>query len=66
LDPRVYDVFDSASALKLNPEVLTLTPGISCMNIYTDVAVGLVGSRLKTHDLMPMKPIMDLHQIDDT
>jgi hypothetical protein len=27
LDPCVYDVFDSASALELNPEVLTLTPG---------------------------------------
>jgi len=26
LYPCVYDIFDSASALELNPEVLTLTP----------------------------------------
>jgi len=30
LDPCVYNIFDLASALKLNPEVSTLTPGISC------------------------------------
>jgi len=29
LDPCVYEVFDSVSALELNPEVVTLTPGIS-------------------------------------
>jgi len=27
MDPCVYDVFDSESALELNPEVVTLTPG---------------------------------------
>jgi len=27
LDPCVYDVFDLESALELNPEVVTLTPG---------------------------------------
>jgi hypothetical protein len=27
LDPCVYDVFDSESALELNSEVVTLTPG---------------------------------------
>jgi len=26
LDPSVYEVFDSASVLELNPKVLTLTP----------------------------------------
>jgi len=26
LDPCVYDIFDSESALELNPEVVTLTP----------------------------------------
>ena len=27
----VYDVFDSAPALELNPEVFTLTPGTLCI-----------------------------------
>jgi len=27
----VYGVFDSQSALELNPEVVTLTPGTSCI-----------------------------------
>jgi len=31
LDPCVYDAFDSASALELNPEILTLTPGTFCI-----------------------------------
>ena len=32
-DPCVYDFFDSASALELNPEVVTLTPGTTCILI---------------------------------
>jgi len=31
LDPCVYDVFDSESALELDPEVVTLTPGTLCI-----------------------------------
>jgi len=31
LNPRVYEVFDTESALKLNPEVVTLTPGTPCI-----------------------------------
>jgi len=31
LDPCVYDVFESESALELNPEVVTLTPGTLCI-----------------------------------
>jgi len=31
LDPCVYGVFDSESALELNTEVVTLTPGTPCM-----------------------------------
>jgi len=31
LDPCVDDVFDSESALELNPEVVTLTPGTLCI-----------------------------------
>jgi len=31
LDPCVYDVFESESALELNPEVVTLTPGTPCI-----------------------------------
>jgi len=27
----VYDIFDSVSALELNPEILTLTPGTPCI-----------------------------------
>jgi len=27
----VYDVFDSESALELNPELVTLTPGTFCI-----------------------------------
>jgi hypothetical protein len=30
LDPCVYDIFDSESALELNPEVVTLTPETPC------------------------------------
>jgi hypothetical protein len=30
LDPRVCDIFDSASALEFNPEILTLTPVTLC------------------------------------
>jgi len=30
LDPRVYDVFDSKSALEFNSEVVTLTPWTPC------------------------------------
>jgi hypothetical protein len=37
----VYDIFDSASALELNPEILALTPGggdsySKTKNIHTD------------------------------
>jgi hypothetical protein len=28
---RVYDIFDSKTALELNPEVVTLTPGTPCI-----------------------------------
>jgi len=31
LDPCAYDIFDSESALELNPEVVTLTPGTPCI-----------------------------------
>jgi len=31
MDPCVYDVFESASAPELTPEVMTLTPGTPCM-----------------------------------
>jgi len=31
LDPRVYDVFDSESAVELNPEIVALTPGTLCI-----------------------------------
>jgi len=31
LDPCVYDVFDSESALELNPEVVTFTPRTPCI-----------------------------------
>ena len=31
MDPWVYDVFDSESALELNPEVVTLIPGTLCI-----------------------------------
>jgi hypothetical protein len=30
-NPSVYDVFDSESALELNPEVVTSTPGTLCI-----------------------------------
>jgi len=33
LDPCVYDVFDSESALELNPEAVTLTPGAFCISV---------------------------------
>jgi hypothetical protein len=33
----VYDVFDSESALELNPEVVTLTPGTFCIFITTQL-----------------------------
>jgi len=33
LDPFVYGIFDSASALVLNPELLILTPGTTCIFI---------------------------------
>jgi len=31
LDPCVYDIFDSESALELNSEIVTLTPGTPCI-----------------------------------
>ena len=31
MDPCVYDGFGSESTLELNPEVVTLTPGTSCI-----------------------------------
>jgi hypothetical protein len=34
LDPCVYDVFDSTSALELNPKVLTLMLGTFCIYVY--------------------------------
>jgi len=33
-DPCVYDAFDSESALQLNPEVVTLTPGTPCIRVW--------------------------------
>jgi len=39
LDPRVYDVFHSASALELNPEKLTLNPGTPCIYVCMCVCV---------------------------
>ena len=39
LDPCVYDVFYSASALELYPELLTLTPGTLYTYIYMCVCV---------------------------
>jgi hypothetical protein len=36
LDPYVYGVFYSESALELNPEVVTLTPVTSCIQIHED------------------------------
>ena len=33
-DPCVYDVFDPESALELNPEVVTLTPGTLCIVLH--------------------------------
>jgi len=32
LDPCAYDIFDSASVLELNPEILTLTPWTLCIH----------------------------------
>jgi len=34
MDPCVYDVFDSASALELNPELVTLTPGTPVFGLF--------------------------------
>jgi len=33
-DPCVYGGFDSASALELNPEILTLTTGTPCVRFW--------------------------------
>jgi len=35
LDPCVYDVFVSVTALELNPEVVTLNPGTLCILVRT-------------------------------
>jgi hypothetical protein len=35
LDPCVYDVFDSETALELNPEIVILTPGTLCILVRT-------------------------------
>jgi len=49
LDPSVCDVFDSASALELNPEVVTLTPGTPCIFfIFKGQAVRKVRNLLVT------------------
>jgi hypothetical protein len=40
VDP--YDVFDSESPLELNPEVVTLTPGTSCIIVMYVVCSGHV------------------------
>jgi len=32
LDPCVYDVLDSESALELNPEIVTSIPGTFCIS----------------------------------
>ena len=37
LDPCVYDIFNSESALELNPELVTLTLGTSCISIVLTV-----------------------------
>jgi len=37
MDPCVYDIFDSAQALELNPKLLTLTPGTLCIKIRQDL-----------------------------
>jgi len=37
LGPCLYNIFDSASDLELNPEVLTLTPGTLYMKLGTEV-----------------------------
>jgi hypothetical protein len=39
----VYEVFDSASPLELNPEVVTLTPGTPCISDW--IAIRERGSR---------------------
>jgi hypothetical protein len=36
LDPCVSEVFDSESALELNPEVVTLTPGTPCVYSFLE------------------------------
>jgi hypothetical protein len=41
LDPCVYDVFDSESALELNPEVVTLTPGSLYILLRAKLNVGM-------------------------
>jgi hypothetical protein len=37
LDPCVDDIFDSESALELNPKVVTLTPGTPSILHYVNV-----------------------------
>ena len=39
LYPCVYDIFDSESALELNPKIVTLTPGTPCIYVYICVCV---------------------------
>jgi hypothetical protein len=49
LEPRIYDVFDSASALELNPEILTLTPGAPVyIHVYCYTMITLNGHPYRT------------------
>jgi hypothetical protein len=60
LDPCIYDVFDSESALELNPKVVTLTHGTPCISplpLYDFMA--RTGTRLK-NIYSPIKPLRQL------
>jgi len=39
LDPCIYEIFYSESALELNPEVVTLTPGTPCIKVDRQLAL---------------------------
>jgi len=43
LNPCVYAVFDTESALELNPEVGTLTPGTPCIQGVSGGIVNTLG-----------------------
>jgi hypothetical protein len=44
LYPCIYDVFDSESALELNPEVVTLTPGTPCVCFHRKATAEIKGN----------------------